>query len=144
MAQTSFWKDLLTSAPDYFDARFGKGATEAEISAVEKKFSLVLPPSYRAFLLEVGWAEVDTDDGGFAIAGLGSDVPEDLSLAEVILAARSAKIPEAFLPVVDAVDGQLFLDISTPEGAVILLEENNKKELLAASFGEWLTEELSE
>jgi hypothetical protein len=123
------------------DADLGRGATEAEVAAAERELGLSFPEDFREFLREVGWAEV----GPLAVAGLGRGVPEGLSLTEAALGAWASGVPKTLLPVGDDSGGVdfIFLDLAAGGRAVVLPEGEAAPRVLAASFTEWLSEELS-
>ena len=82
---------VLQSLRDVGDARYGSGAGQHEVAEVERSLGLILPAGYRAFVLQVGWAEV----GGIAVFGLGEGVPADLDLRAVVAGARPGLPPSA-------------------------------------------------
>jgi cell wall assembly regulator SMI1 len=131
------WKSELKQA----EAVFGKGAKEEQIKKAEAALGLVFPPEYRAFLSEVGWAEIDTEFGPLSIAGLG-DAPKDLQIVSIAKEARLSGVEPHWLPIADEGDF-LFLDTRPGQGAIVYLEQNEARPL-AESFSDWLLSELEE
>jgi hypothetical protein len=131
------WKSSLQQA----DATFGKGAKEEQIKKAEEALGLIFPKEYRAFLAEVGWAEIETDSGPLSIAGLG-DAPKDLQLVSIAKEARASGIEAHWLPIADEGDF-LFLDTRPEQGGMVYLEDDEVRPL-ADSFDAWLQSELEE
>jgi hypothetical protein len=87
-------EEVLQRLREAGDARHGRGAEEREVAEVEQGLGLSLPPGYRSFLLQVGWASV----GGIAVFGLGEGVPSDLDLGTVVATARRQGLPRNLVP----------------------------------------------
>lgn len=96
-------EDVLRSLRDVGDARYGSGAEEHEVAEVEQSLGLILPPGYRAFLLQVGWASAR----GIAVFGLGEGVPSDLDLRTVVAEERPS-LPMNAVPFARDEGGAIF------------------------------------
>ena len=131
------WKTSLKKA----DATFGRGASAEQIKKAEEALAMSFPEEYKAFLAEVGWAEIETDSGPLSIAGLG-DAPKDLQLVSIAREARLSGVEAHWLPIADEGDF-LFLDTRPGQGAVVCFEESEVRSL-AESFADWLLAELDE
>lgn len=88
------WRSCLATLSPEHDVRFGVGASVDEIRAIETTFGF-LPPTYAAFLREIGW--VSSPKGG--IMGSGSGCPADLDVARVAQAIRSRGIDKVVIPI---------------------------------------------
>jgi hypothetical protein len=87
-------EEVLQRLREAGDARHGRGAEEPEVAAVERSLGLTLPPGYRSFLLQMGWASA----GGIAVFGLGEEAPADLDLRTLVAAARRQGLPRNLVP----------------------------------------------
>jgi hypothetical protein len=134
----NMWREKLKTR----GANLGKGASEAQIAEMEEELGLKLPADYRAFLREVGWAEIDTESGVLSIAGLGEDTPLDLFLTVIAKEARGSGLDKHLLPIADEGDF-LFIDTKSTSGSIVYLEDNEERPI-AGSFTAWLSEELSD
>jgi hypothetical protein len=93
-------EEVLRRLPDTKGARFGRGVEEPEIADTERRLGETLPPGYRSFLRQVGWAVV----AGVAVFGLGDDVPADLDLRSRA-AETTPVLPAHFVPFARDDDG---------------------------------------
>jgi cell wall assembly regulator SMI1 len=78
-------------------AKMGEGATEVEIRQAEVQLGVTFPPTYAAFLREVGWLSVDY----LQTFGLGRGTPDHYELVRCVLDERHVghpHIPPHLLP----------------------------------------------
>jgi hypothetical protein len=104
-------EEVVRRLREIHGARFGQGAEEREVADAERRLGLVLPPGYRSFLLQIGWAT----EGRIAVFGLGEQVPADLDLNTVALALRRT-LPEQMVPFARDDDGVVYCLDATHSG----------------------------
>ncbi|MEM4409766.1 MAG: SMI1/KNR4 family protein [Candidatus Caldarchaeum sp.] len=125
------------------ETKFGRGASEEQISEAEQLLGITFPPSYKKFLSEFGWADIDGEE----IYGLGDDVPSSLHLVRKTLAEREAAgLPLYWIPIHQTWLGNLTcLDGSRSrrrEYPVVLWRLCPEEEVIELSdnFVEWMFE----
>ena len=95
-------EEVLRRLSDTKGARFGRGVEEPEVADTERRLGVTLPPGYRSFLLQIGWARADRVD----VFGLGNDVPADLDLRTH--AAERLDLPANIVPFARDDDGAVY------------------------------------
>ncbi|MBY5920189.1 SMI1/KNR4 family protein [Ferrimonas balearica] len=85
--------------------------SEQQVRAFEQRHRLMLPPIYRAFIMELGYL----NPGGLELLRLSCPQCPDLDLETLLHKARRRGLPNELLPFVHH-DGQHYcFDLGTPE-----------------------------
>lgn len=128
---------LVCTAPHHLA---GRGADEADIAAAEAAVGL-LPPDYRLFLAQLGWAMFN----GTAVWGLGEDFPYVKTFVEMTVLERTDyQLPVDLVAFSNNGAGDLScfrLDRMGAMGAEVFvhLHETGATELQAPSFARWMS-----
>jgi SMI1-KNR4 cell-wall len=96
-------EEVLRRLPDIKGARLGRGVEEAELADTERRLGVTLPPGYRSFLKQIGWATI----ARVAVFGLGDDVPADLDL-RTRAAEAAPDLPANMVPFARDDDGVVY------------------------------------
>jgi len=130
------------------DCRRGIGASEVDIDLAESNLGVSFGPGLRRFLRRFGWLEVGPDE----YYGLGSDVPNHMSLLLITASERTVMNPRlrhSLVPVMNDGGGNLYCVDTAREQQVAPvvfwdhdLGADQDPEFVAASFEDWLLERL--
>lgn len=84
----------------------GTGASDDELRRAEQALGVAIPPDYRRFLLDFGWARI----GHWELFGAGRDVPAYLNIQAVTASEREEmrpSLPPTLLPIANDGGGNL-------------------------------------
>jgi hypothetical protein len=132
--------DLLISRAD----EIGGGASEEDVERFARETGLTPPPTFREFLLRVGWASVGANE----YFGLGQRVPRYLDLKVVVQEERERfqrGLPPGLLPIRTDGGGNFYaLDtnrIVGDEAPVVFVEHGRPDaptSLVGSGYSDWL------
>ncbi len=134
---------ILARLRDSANVDVGPGASESDIADAEEAIGMRIPPAYRQFLKEFGWARI----GHWEVFGIGDHIPAYLSLQVLTQSERTEmtpSLPLTLLPFANDGGGNLLcLDVGHDhpgrEGRVVLRDhETGSLEDMVESFSSWL------
>ena len=131
----------------FADKALGTGATPRDIANAEEALGVQLPPTYRDFLSEYGWARFSTEE----LYGIGDSVPSHLELVRNVVAERNEmepKLPIHLIPILnDGAGNHYCMDASPTQQATFpvvfwdhAMGSNQTPERVNNSFDAWLIE----
>lgn len=128
------------------DAKFGGGASMAEIRAAEERLRVTFPAVLTDYLRRFGWLSVGTED----YYGLGASVPSHLSLVENAVWEREdagCPVLDNLIPIYNDGYGNLAcVDVADKHGRVAFWDHDRGPEQepdeVAESLDAWIADQI--